>query len=271
VHALLASDGCVLLPLAQLSLAPLVRSSDAPGGGSVVLNGGFWTARIDKRGALLLTSLLDLLACVLVAGGIQYARGDLSRFALAAEAATAELRDFSVLLRGLPHDRRLRGEEVGAYLEAAVPGLKGSVVAVTVSRDVGAQLLALRVLHAAHEVRMAQTPEQRQRQREREADDEDEEAGCAAKQRIKRHAALLALRAQAHAFDEGAAPVLGAYVTLDTVAARVVAQQALPRAAMARMRGVLCCTAPRRFRAAHRLTCVQAPDPANVLWCACAL
>jgi hypothetical protein len=238
----------------------------------VVLKGGFWSSSIDKRGALLLTSLLDLLACVLIAGGVQYARGDLARFALAAEAATAELRDFSVLLRGLPHDRRLRGEEVGTYLEAAVPGLKGSVVAVTVSRDVGAQLLALRELRAAHEARQAQTPEQRERERQQQADDEDEEeAGCATKQRKKRHAALLALRVQAHAFDEGAAPVLGAYVTLDTVVARVIAQQALPRAATARMRGVLCCTAPRRFRASHTLTCVQAPDPANVLWCACAL
>jgi hypothetical protein len=54
----------------------MVRTSAAAGGGSVVLAGGL---SIDKRAALLLTSLFDLLATLLIAGGIEYARSDLVR------------------------------------------------------------------------------------------------------------------------------------------------------------------------------------------------
>jgi hypothetical protein len=73
-HARCAPDWHALLP--QLSLAPMVRTSAAAGGGSVVLAGGL---SIDKRAALLLTSLFDLLATLLIAGGIEYARSDLVR------------------------------------------------------------------------------------------------------------------------------------------------------------------------------------------------
>jgi hypothetical protein len=156
-----------------------------------------------------------------------------------------------VLLRGLPHDRDLCAAEVGAYLEASVPSLKNAVVAVTLSRDVGEHLITLRRLHAAEEAPPG---------------DDAGGDGCCAARRNRRAEALRALRAQAARFDAREARVLGAYVTLDTVAARCAAQAALPRGGGARFAALICCAAPRRFRGKHTLTAVQSPDPANVLW-----
>ena len=255
-----ASDDPELSPLhawshlARLSLAPLTRTSNAPSGGDVALRGG---QRIDKRSALLLLSVLDLVATLVLAGGVVYARADVRRFARNADAAVAEVRDFSVLLRRLPHDRRLRPEEVGAYLEAAVPGARGKVVSVVIARDIGAHLVALRTLRDAGPAPAASL----------DADD-DALGRCDLLARRRRLARLARkqLEEGVAAFDELAAPVLGAYVTLDTVAARVAVQRALPRSAAARAAAVLRCDAMHRFRRAHTLTCVQAPDPANVLW-----
>ncbi len=234
--------------LARLSLAPLTSTSNDASGGSVPLPGG----RIDKRSALLLMSVLDLLASLVITGGLVYARADARRFARSAENACAEIRDFSVLLRLLPNDRGLSAEEVGAYVEGAVPGAKGRVVSVVVARDVGEQLVALRTLEALGEG----------------GGDATGGGWCAwlAKRRERKAAARRKLEAQVSAFDATAARVLGAYVTLDTVAARVAVQAALPRSAGARAAAVLRCGATPRFRRAHTLTAVQAPDPANVLW-----
>ena len=129
--------------LARLSLSPLTRTDDSPSGGSVPLHGGM----IDKRSALLLMSVLDLMASAVITGGIVYARHDLRRFVRTAEAAMAEVRDFSVLLRRLPHDRHVTAAEVSAYVEAAIPGVK--VVQCCIARDVGEQLVALRQLQEA--------------------------------------------------------------------------------------------------------------------------
>jgi len=254
-----ASDDPDLSPLhawsqlARLSLAPLTRTSNSATGGNVALRGG----RIDKRSALLLLSILDLVASLIILGGVVYARADIKHFAHTADAAVVEVRDFSVLLRRLPHDRRLHAEEVAAYLEAAVPGAKGKVASVVVARDMGEHLVALRTLQEA-----GPAPAD-------DSDDDDDELRwwqCLTKRRRAARKARAKLEAQVAAFEELAAPVLGAYVTLDTVAARVAVQRALPRSAASRTSVVLRCAATRRFRKQHTLTAVQAPDPANVLW-----
>jgi hypothetical protein len=248
------SDPTGIQRVSRVTLWPLQLLQDGEGRPSVSFGPGAAASRADKRAALLAMSLLDLGAVIALLAVLVAFRARVRRAEEAANVATITVDDYSLVLHGLPRVP-LERQELSAYLQEAVPALRGHVAEVVVGRAYG------EFLEPLYEAEEAET----------EVATLDATAAATGKPAPARRRARLLARAAAARKALGGVRERGlvavcAFVTFDSVAARDAAAAAFPGGLLRAACPALAPAHVPRFRARHVLRGAPAGDPTGVLW-----
>jgi hypothetical protein len=246
------SDPTGIQNIARVTLWPMQLLQDASSASASVTFSA--TSRADKRAALLAMSLLDLAAVLALLFVLIAFRRLVERTEEAENLASITIDDYTLALYGLPRTP-LEREELGAYLERAVPALRGRVAEVVIGRAYGEFLERLTAAEEAEDALASL----------------DAAAAATgkpppARRRARLAAASASLRKELSMIEESQLVAVCAFVTFDSVDARDAAAEAFPGGLLRAAFPQLAPAGVPRFRDAHVLRGRPAGEPSGVLW-----